>query len=196
MPSNQTQIIEQTKFTYSPLGKAFEKQIKTIEDQREKQTKAIQNQGQVKIIKKYFYDDRDSPLPLKQKEIFNKLVNKKNKEITKLNTEVSPDNLIYKYTGLTADAKFNESDNALGLIDKIREGETSLPNVKNDQKRLKSKLEGIKNVNNDYRSKEQKDVTYNVEMLYKGGKNVIKFYDDYSSIISEAKHEAIKGTGL
>ena len=33
LPSNQQQIIEQAKFTYSPLGKAFEKQIKTIEDQ-------------------------------------------------------------------------------------------------------------------------------------------------------------------
>ena len=32
LPSNQQQIIEQTKFTYSPLGKAFEKQIETIED--------------------------------------------------------------------------------------------------------------------------------------------------------------------
>ena len=32
--SNQQQIIEQAKFTYSPLGKAFEKQI--IEDQGEK----------------------------------------------------------------------------------------------------------------------------------------------------------------
>ena len=32
LPSNQKQIIEQAKFTYSPLGKAFEKQIKTIED--------------------------------------------------------------------------------------------------------------------------------------------------------------------
>ena len=31
-PSNQQQIIEQSKFTYSPLGKAFEKQVKTIED--------------------------------------------------------------------------------------------------------------------------------------------------------------------
>ena len=31
LPSNQQQIIEQTKFTYSPLGEAFEKQIKTIE---------------------------------------------------------------------------------------------------------------------------------------------------------------------
>ena len=37
LPSNQQQIIEQTKFTYSPLGKAFEKQIKTMEDQGEKQ---------------------------------------------------------------------------------------------------------------------------------------------------------------
>ena len=32
-PSNQKQIIEQAKFTYSPLGKAFEKQTKTIKDQ-------------------------------------------------------------------------------------------------------------------------------------------------------------------
>ena len=33
LPSTQQQIIEQTKFTYSPLGKDFDKQIKTIEDQ-------------------------------------------------------------------------------------------------------------------------------------------------------------------
>ena len=38
LPSNQQQqIIEQAKFTYSPLRKAFEKQIKTIEDQGKKQ---------------------------------------------------------------------------------------------------------------------------------------------------------------
>ena len=36
LPSNQKQITEQAKFTYSPLGKAFEKQIKAIEDQRKK----------------------------------------------------------------------------------------------------------------------------------------------------------------
>ena len=33
LTSNQQQIIQQAKFTYSPLGKAFEKLIKTIEDQ-------------------------------------------------------------------------------------------------------------------------------------------------------------------
>ena len=36
LPSDQSRIIEQAKFTYFPLGKAFEKQIKTNEDQGEK----------------------------------------------------------------------------------------------------------------------------------------------------------------
>ena len=39
--SDQSRIIEQTKFTYSPLGKAFEKQIKIIEDQGRKQVEAL-----------------------------------------------------------------------------------------------------------------------------------------------------------
>ena len=43
LPSNQQQIIEQPKFTYSPLEQAFEKQTKTIEDKGEKQIKAIQD---------------------------------------------------------------------------------------------------------------------------------------------------------
>ena len=36
-------MIEQGKFTYFPLGKAFEKQIKTIEDQEQKQIKALED---------------------------------------------------------------------------------------------------------------------------------------------------------
>ena len=31
--SDKNRIIEKAKYTYSPLGKAFEKQRKTIEDQ-------------------------------------------------------------------------------------------------------------------------------------------------------------------
>ena len=41
--SNQQQIIEQDKFTYSPLGKAFEKQVKTVEDQGQKQINALKD---------------------------------------------------------------------------------------------------------------------------------------------------------
>ena len=43
LPSNQQQIIQEAKFTYSPLGNAFEKQIKTIEGQGEKQVHALEN---------------------------------------------------------------------------------------------------------------------------------------------------------
>ena len=41
MPSNQQQIIGQAKFTNSPLGKAFEKQTKTIADQGKKRIDAL-----------------------------------------------------------------------------------------------------------------------------------------------------------
>ena len=41
LPSNQQQIIEQAKFTYSPLGKDFEKQIKKIEDKVQKKNGSL-----------------------------------------------------------------------------------------------------------------------------------------------------------
>ena len=41
LPSKQQQIIEQAKFTYSSLGKVFEKQIKATEDQGQKQVEAL-----------------------------------------------------------------------------------------------------------------------------------------------------------
>ena len=55
---NQRQIIEQAKLQHSPLGKAFEKQTKTIEAQVRKQIDAIANQNErlqpIKIIIKIF----------------------------------------------------------------------------------------------------------------------------------------------
>ena len=46
LTSKQRQIIEQTKFTYSPLRKVFEKQIKMIEEQERKQIDVITNQNE------------------------------------------------------------------------------------------------------------------------------------------------------
>ena len=86
LPSDQQQIIEQTKFTYSPLGKAFDKQIKTIEDQGKKQVDALNTlKSDNKItIKKYTYDPNDTLFIFKQKEIFNKLVDERLEKITDL----------------------------------------------------------------------------------------------------------------
>ena len=43
LPSIQQKIIEEAKFTYSPLGKAFEKQTKTIEYQGKKLFDALKS---------------------------------------------------------------------------------------------------------------------------------------------------------
>ena len=145
LPSNQ-QIIEQVKFTYSPLGKAFEKQIKTIEDQGEKQIKAIQDKGQVKTIKKYAYDAEDTLFISKQKEIFNELVDERCEKVTDLDKKVNSNDLIYKYKGNTADAKFDEFD-VLNIINKIQNGEINLANVKNNKEKFKSYFGEIKKRN-------------------------------------------------
>ena len=60
----------------------------------------------------------------------------------------------------------------------------------------KKYLGEIKKGNNKRRSKEQKNALYNIEMLYKARNEAITFYGDYSSMISEAKTKATKGTGL
>ena len=71
LPSNQQQIIEQAKFTYSPLGKAFEKQIKTIEDQGEKIIDAIENlKDRNKQVVNINGDYKDKLLHSKEREIF------------------------------------------------------------------------------------------------------------------------------
>ena len=72
LPSNQQQITDQAKCTYSPFGKAFEKQTKTIEDQAEKRIKAIQGKRPIKSIERFTYDNNDSEVLLKVKEIYNK----------------------------------------------------------------------------------------------------------------------------
>ena len=41
LPSGQSRTIEQATFTYSPLSKSFEKQIKIIKEQGKKQVEAL-----------------------------------------------------------------------------------------------------------------------------------------------------------
>ena len=76
LPSNQQQIIEQAKFTYSPLGKAFEKQIKTIEDQGQKQVDALKN---LKTKEQTKPTEDKSNNQSKATIIFNDLINKRKK---------------------------------------------------------------------------------------------------------------------
>ena len=85
LPSNQQQIIEQAKFTYSPLGKAFEKQIKTIEDQGEKQIDALKDlkpKEQTKPIEDKSNNQSKTTI------IFNDLISKRQKIMSELHGSV------------------------------------------------------------------------------------------------------------
>ena len=129
------------------MGKAFAKKIKTIEDQGEKQIQAIQDKGEVKKIEKYAYDAGDSLFISKQKEIFNVLVDERLEKITDLDEKVNSDDLLYRYKSRTADVKFNEFDNVLDIVNKIRDGKTNLADVKNNQWKFKTYLGEIKKGN-------------------------------------------------
>ena len=120
------------------------------------------------------------------------------KKITNVDKKINSGDLIYRYKGNTADAKFNKYGNALNIISKMQDSEISLADVKNNQEKFKSYLGEIKRGNSKKRSNKQKSTLYNIEMLYKARTEVIKFYDDYSSMMSEAKAKAktTKGTGL
>ena len=83
---------------------------------------------------------------------------------------------LYKQKGNTADAKFDEFDNAPNIINKIKNAEISLADVKNNQEKFKSYLGEIKRGNKKKSSKEQKkNALYNTEMLYKARNEAIKF---------------------
>ena len=82
LASDLSRIIEQAKITYFPLGKAFEKQIKTIEDQGEKQVKALEEHGK-QLFKSN--DEQESLTQNKKKFLKNLLM----KEWKKYNIHVS-----------------------------------------------------------------------------------------------------------
>ena len=93
LPFNQKQIIEQAKFTYSPLGKAFEKKAKTIEDQEKKQVHPLESlkPKELKAIKHDKFDDNENSLIYK--EIFEEISNERISEIRTMSKKVGFNNL-------------------------------------------------------------------------------------------------------
>ena len=131
-------MIEQAKFTYSPLGKAFENQIKTIEDQREKQIKAFEEHRKQlpetnALVKGKDYDT-ENKLVFKEKEIYGKIVAEKENEINTLNSKTEDDKLKYH---LKSDNRtpisFNTFNCPLSLKRKIKDGSIDLEKAKTNQ---------------------------------------------------------------
>ena len=120
---------------------------------------------------------------LKEKEIYNKLTEK---NFEKIDKKVDTDKLVFKYKGKTPDGNFSNFDNALVLIDKIRNGKISLNEAKDEQPKLRSDMGEIKRVEKIHLLKESREVRTNIESLYIARKAAIDFLDNFTSRISKA----------
>ena len=166
MPSNQQQIIEQAKFTYSPLGKAFEKQTKTMEDQGKKQIHALADLKPKEIKPRETKPNRYSDYFLdKMAEIRNF-------------SKIDFNNL--KYT-------FKDQNNPpidfirfKGTLEDIHDGDIHLEDLEKDQMKFKSDLGHIRQRNQSNRSKQQNNVTFN----------------NYAKDMSRNIYKSKQGTGL
>ena len=144
LPSNQQQIIEQAKFTYSPLGKAFEKQIKTIEDKGQKQIDALEclkPKEQTKSIEEIFPEGYDSV------EIKNEL-----NKIKEYEKKVNRDNIIYYSRKEPFDFRMFKTIRSFG--DDIYSSKITINEADQEQSDL---VEYILNFNNKTRPKNKDD---------------------------------------
>ena len=114
LPSDQSRMIEQVKFTYSLLEKAFEKQKKTMEEQGIKQIDAITNQNE-RLAALSNKDDHK----VNYKEIFEKLVKERLDEIKELTNKINQNGLTCCFKGDTAGKKFDGLNNGIELLKKI-----------------------------------------------------------------------------
>ena len=129
LPSNQQQIIQQAKFTYSPLGKAFEKQTKTIEDQGKKQVVTLES---LKAPDKKLAPVRDFiPMENLNPQIINEI-----KRIEEIEKQVDRNKMVYKGTNKTYDFRNVKTIRSFG--NEIRNNVISLDTANMEQANLLS----------------------------------------------------------
>ena len=172
LPSNQQRIIQQAKFNYSPLGKVFEKQIKTIKDQGKKQVKAIQDNKQ--LINKDDY--KDKLLFSKEREIFKDIYNKRLDKIEEMNNEIDYDDLDYAVLKSNMEYNFSIEKDPISFLNATKEGEISLEEAKNRQKNY---LHYLNIIRKGYKNSTQKKTLSNIENYFNARESAIKFIEDY-----------------
>ena len=194
LPSNQQQIIQQAKFNYSPLGKVFEKQIKTIKDQGNKQVKAIQDNHQLVNINKD-YDYKNKLLFSKEREIFKDIYNKRLDKIEEMNNKIDYDDPEYVVLSNDMTYNFSVEKDSISVLNDIKSGKTTLKEAKDAQQNYLYYLNIIRKGN---KNDNQKRTLANIYMFYNARGNAIKFIEDYGSMILDARRlakEEQKGTG-
>ena len=172
-------MIEQAKFTYSPLGKAFEKQTKTIEDQGKNQISAIKERGKQitesnEVAKNDFKIDRSGASHEKQKEIFNRHVKERAFEFSDIKDKIDPNNLVYIFkTGGNESKDFGNYQMSLKLFEDLRDGNINSKEELKNQASFKSDLSEIKTGGKT--SPNQKNTIKNINNFFDLREKIIDF---------------------
>ena len=149
LPSNQQQIIEKARFTYSSLGKAFQKHLKTIEHQGEKQVDALESLKPNEEIKRIEDKSNNQTKAI----IFNDLIRKRKKIMSELYDSIDYNNLQFEYIGAIKDVSFYEHKDSKERFNAIRNNQIKFGEVRNKQKEFLNKLSNIKTGKKNYRTK-------------------------------------------
>ena len=121
--------------------------------------------------------------------IFDKIVEEKFDEIRELTVETDHNYLAYCFKGDTTKKRFDDYDDGIELSKKLGSGEIRLEEAKEQENIFKSNFKEISS-QCKFKSEEQNCSLENIKFLYKLRKDVIQSFIDYSSIVSEAKHNA------
>ena len=126
----------------------------------------------------------------KERDIYRKRLD----EIEKMNKEVNYKNLKYKVISSGEKFEFDKSEDPLVFLNDIRVGKISIQEAKNIQEEYKKYLNLIRRGN---RTLAQNKTLNNMSTLFNARDRAVKFMEDYSSMILEAKRLAKqKGKGL
>ena len=137
------------------MGKAFEKQIKTIEDKGQKQIDALESL-KPKAIKYYDDDDYDDESLEQKKESYNKLFHKKLNEIQELSREIHYKDLNYNFmTKASSSINFIKFKSPFNNFKKIRDRDISLEMADEDQEKFRRELGQTKSGNPKHKSEMQ-----------------------------------------
>ena len=177
LPSSNQQIIEQARFIYSPLGKAFDKQIKTIEDQGKNQFDALNT----------LKSDNNKELEIKNEDIIPKSAFASDEAIEELNKilrmekDVDREKLVQDTGKYTYDFRTFNTIRTFG--EDIYDGKITLEEADEDQTDLADKINEFtkeERPKNYDKKQEKKIVTKNLrhflnarEMVLNGFKSKI-----------------------
>ena len=170
LPSNQQQIIEQEKFTYSPLGKAFEKQRKTIEEKGKKQIDALESLKPKKETKPIEGKPNNQS---RAAIIFNELISKRKGLMKELYDHVDYNNLKFDFVGPTKDVRFYEHKDSKELFNAIKNNKINYDDAVKRQNDLLNKISTVKI---GRKTDNQKEVINNLDKFYKSREEFINFF--------------------